>query len=174
MHLPYTAPCDQISDDCDVDRKNITNLRRAFSSSLSKLLNWSCTSWHCVVLWVILSMAEEEDRCVHQVTAGLENRTDGGKSAPKCPSRSTNERGQDIQSNKQARVSLWTRAAPLCAATNHPTFADHCSKSLPIQYAIAVQKHRLQTTHIICSPTPHDSAVLEARAPETHLRHNRL
>ena len=82
MHLPYTAPWHHISDGYSDGIVNMTNLRRAFGSSLGELFNWSCTRWHRIVVWVILSMAEEEDRCAHQVKARREQ-------AHGLPSRST-------------------------------------------------------------------------------------
>lgn len=97
MHLPYTAPCDWISDARDHGRMNTTNLRRAFGSGLSKFLNWSCTSWHCVVVYVILAMAEEEDRCAHRVKARREQ-------SHGLPSRSTTRARNKQQAS--ARVSL--------------------------------------------------------------------
>lgn len=168
MHLPYTAPCDRISGARDHGRMNMTNLRRAFGSGLRKFLNRSCTSWHSVVVYVILSMAEEEDRCAHRVKARREQ-------AHGLPSRSTTRARNEQASNKQARASHFdTTNTTLRPETLGNPFANHCSKSLSNKHAIVVNKHRLQTTHIICSHTPHDSAVLEARAPETLLRHSRL
>ena len=115
----------------------------------------------------------EEDRCVHQVkTRRNSARTDGNSLSPN-PEQINN--AGETSSNKQARARLTSiPVAALCAARHQPIFAFHCPNPLSLQYAIAVYKHRLQTTHILCSHTPHDSAVLEARAPETKLRHNRL
>jgi len=95
MHLPYTAPCDQISGADDDRCKMMTHLRRAFGGGLSKLLNWACTSWHCVVVYVILSMAEEEDRCAHQVKARREQ-------AHGLPSRSTTRARNKQQASARA------------------------------------------------------------------------
>lgn len=57
-------------------------------------------------------MAEEEDRWVHQVKAGLEKRTDGGKSAPNSPSRSTT-RARHSKQQASARLTFDTSSTTL-------------------------------------------------------------
>lgn len=135
MHLPYTAPCDRISDARDHGRMNMTNLRRAFGSGLSKFLDWSCTSWHCVVVYVILSMAEEEDRCVHQVKARREQ-------AHGLPSRSTTRARHKQATSKRARLTSFDT---INTTFRRETLAGFC-KSLFLVTFNPVCDSRIQTS----------------------------
>ena len=134
MHLPYTAPCDWISDARHHGRRNMTNLRRAFGSGLSKFLNWSCTSWHCVVICVILSMAKEEDRCVHQVKARREQRTD-------C--RADQQRGRGT-SNKQQASARASHFDTINTTLRRETLGSPCKSLFQVAFT-PVCNSRIQT-----------------------------
>ena len=133
MHLPYTAPYDLISDARDDRRQMMTDLRRAFGSGLSKFLNWSCTSWHCVVVNVILSMAEEEDRCAHRVKARREQ-------SHGLPSRSTTR-----ARNKQQASARASPVDTIDTTLRRETLGNPCKSLFQVAFS-PICDSRIQTS----------------------------